>query len=351
MGSYILKFTFGLEGNDARYYTAEAVEVPATITAREVVVTPRAGLSKVYGTKDPTYPSNTWLSNDSSSPLHQDLSGLPGYAVPVNVDSQTGKLTLSVTEQQYLLAEAKKNMTKFFPNGWLSRKSGEDVGKYDITIGGMDFGKNFKVTLKHEVFTITAKPLSDANITVDGIPNQAYTGKAIKLDEKSLVVRYGTMTLKKGTDYTVKYANNKAVGTATVTLTGKGNYTGTREVTFNIIKSGSDDDPGSSGGSGTAKDPFAPKGTRLTKLKAGRKQIQVKWKKCKKITGYQIAYSLTRDFAVWEDVIVRNPKKTSVTLKGLKKKRTYYVRIRTYKRLNGHRHWSPWSACKKIKTK
>ena len=117
VGNYTLTFTFGLEGNDARYYTAQPVEVPATITAREVVVTPRAGLSKVYGTKDPTYPSNSWLSTDTSSPLHQDISGLPGYAVPVNVNSRTGNLSLSVTQQAYLLAEAKKNNTRFFPFG------------------------------------------------------------------------------------------------------------------------------------------------------------------------------------------------------------------------------------------
>ena len=89
----------------------------------------------------------------------------------------------------------------------------------------------------------------------------------------------------------------------------------------------------------------------LTKVKGGRKQIQVKWKKNKKVTGYQIAYSLTKDFAIWEDKIVRDPKKTGVTIKGLKSKTTYYVRIRTYKRLNGRRHWSPWSDYMKVKTK
>jgi hypothetical protein len=64
-----------------------------------------------------------------------------------------------------------------------------------------------------------------------------------------------------------------------------------------------------------------------------------------------ICDSLTKDFAIWEDVIVRDPKKTSLTIKGLKSKTTYYVRIRTYKRLNGKRHWSPWSDYMKVKTK
>lgn len=127
--------------------------------------------------------------------------------------------------------------------------------------------------------------------------------------------------------------NNTEPGTAKATLTGKGNYTGTKKISFKV---------GSN---------LNPKGTCLTKVKGGRKQIQVKWKKNKKVTGYQIAYSLTKDFAIWEDKIVRDPKKTGVTIKGLKSKTTYYVRIRTYKRLNGRRHWSPWSDSMKVKTK
>ena len=255
VGDYTLKFTFGLEGNDAQYYIAESVSVPAKIEKREVKITPRAGLSKVYGTKDPAYPDNSWLSRDTSSPLNQDISGQPGYAVPVNTQGST--LTLSLDDGSktnppvlYLLEEAKKNGTKFFPNdGFLSREPGEDVGKYKITIGKMDFGSNFKMTLNSEVFTITPKDITPPkegtdNITVDAIADQTYTGKEITPE---VTVRYGTMTLKKDTDFTVKYENNTEVGTAKVTLTGKGNFTGTREVTF-AIKKTSDSGGGSSGG-------------------------------------------------------------------------------------------------------
>lgn len=255
VGDYTLKFTFGLDGTDARYYIAESVSVPAKIEKREVKITPRAGLSKVYGTKDPAYPDNSWLSRDTSSPLNQNISGQPGYAVPVNTQGST--LTLSLDDGSktnppvlYLLEEAKKNGTKFFPNdGFLSRESGEDVGKYKITIGKMDFGSNFKMTLNSEVFTITAKDITPPkegtdNITVDAIADQTYTGKEITPE---VTVRYGTMTLKKDTDYTVKYDNNTEVGTAKVTLTGKGNFTGTRETTF-AIKKTSDSGGGSSGG-------------------------------------------------------------------------------------------------------
>ncbi len=263
---YQFEFKVTLTGDDAAYYQLEdavkeegkdpaaVVKVPAEITPREVVVTPRAGLSKTYGTSDPKYPDGSWLSNDETSPLHQDLSGVAGYGVPVNM--QDGKLSLSVTEAAYLMQEARLKGTKFFPgdNPWLVREEGEDAGKYKILIGGMSFGDNFTVKLKDEVFTITAKNLADANVVVKTISNQQYTGKPITLDKEKLVVTYGSTTLEEGKDFTTEYKNNTEASTdskkATVTLTGKGNYTGTREVTFSIIKTASPTATPSSGGGG-----------------------------------------------------------------------------------------------------
>ncbi|NTW28210.1 MAG: hypothetical protein HGA39_02450 [Coriobacteriia bacterium] len=74
-----------------------------------------------------------------------------------------------------------------------------------------------------------------ANATASAIPDQAYTGSAIT---PSVTLTDGSATLVKDTDYTVTYADNINIGTATVTLAGKGNYTGTKTVTF-AIKMGS----------------------------------------------------------------------------------------------------------------
>lgn len=59
-----------------------------------------------------------------------------------------------------------------------------------------------------------------------------YTGKRVR---PAAVVRAGKRMLKKGTDYTVKYINNKAVGKARITVTGKGRYKGKLSRTFRII--------------------------------------------------------------------------------------------------------------------
>lgn len=64
------------------------------------------------------------------------------------------------------------------------------------------------------------------------IPDQTYTGSAIEPD---VTVTFGEKTLVKDTDYTVDYSNNIVPGTATVTVTGIGKYTGTIAGTFNIV--------------------------------------------------------------------------------------------------------------------
>ncbi len=68
---------------------------------------------------------------------------------------------------------------------------------------------------------------------VTSIPDQTWTGSAIT---PTVTVKDGSTTLKSGTDYTVAYSNNVNAGDATVTITGKGNYTGTVSVKFKIVK-------------------------------------------------------------------------------------------------------------------
>ena len=77
--------------------------------------------------------------------------------------------------------------------------------------------------------------LAGAGVKVAAIANKTYTGSAIK---PKPVLKYGGATLKLNTDYTISaYANNTKVGTATITLTGKGRFAGsTRKVTFKIVK-------------------------------------------------------------------------------------------------------------------
>lgn len=74
--------------------------------------------------------------------------------------------------------------------------------------------------------------MGKAAITL-GKTSYTYTGSALK---PSVTVKLGSTKLKQGTDYTVSYKNNKNAGTATVTVTGKGSFSGTKTASFKISK-------------------------------------------------------------------------------------------------------------------
>ena len=103
-------------------------------------------------------------------------------------------------------------------------------------------------------FTITAKPFAGASVSATG--PFTYTGSALTPDP---VVTLGGQTLVKDIDYTVAYAGNTNAGTATITVTGKGNYSGTAQGAFTIGKADLTVD-----GTGTAKGTYGDKLSALT---------------------------------------------------------------------------------------
>ena len=100
------------------------------------------------------------------------------------------------------------------------------VNNKEVTISYTE--GNVTKTAKQKI-TVNPKALT-ANM-VQPIASQPYTGSAI---EPTVTVKDGRKTLTAGTDYTVTYKDNTNVGTATATVTGTGNYTGSVEAKFNI---------------------------------------------------------------------------------------------------------------------
>ena len=205
---------------------------------------------------------------------------------------------------------------------------------------GADYTVSYKNNVKPGTATVTVKgkghytgaakvtflirvPMSKCKVTVK---NQTYTGKALK---PAVTVKYGKVTLKKGTDYTVTYTNNKEIGRATVTVKGKGMYAGTKRRSFKI----------------------KPKTMAFTKLTGGNKQITLKWKNPNNVTGYYIQCSLKKDFSTRRTVKIKQAQTASVTFKRLRANRTYYVRIRTYATVNNKNYYSPWSKVMTVATK
>ena len=88
-----------------------------------------------------------------------------------------------------------------------------------------------------------------------------------------------------------------------------------------------------------------PTPTSLKKVTAGKKKITIKWKKqTNYVDGYEIQYTTNKKFTKGvKSKFVSGAKKVSLTVKKLKSKKTYYVRIRTYKVVKGKKIYSGWS--------
>ena len=162
--------------------------------------------------------------------------------------------------------------------------------------------------------------------TVSSISTKAFTGKNIT---QSITVKYNGKTLKKGTDYTVSYSNNKNIGTATVKITGKCSYTGTITKTFKIN----------------------PAKQEIQKLTAKSKAFFVDWAQKGSATGYEIQYATNSKFTSAKKVTITNNKTDKTTVSKLSGKKKYYVRVRSYTTVKGTKYYGAWSSVKNVTTK
>lgn len=198
------------------------------------------------------------------------------------------------------------------------------VGSYTYRIKAT-VGETKYIVLEHP-FTVTARQMGDAGVKLSS--KMSYTGRERK---PAPVVTYGKKELVKGEDYTVTYANNQDIGTATCIIKGKGNYSGKVKKTFQIV-------------------PAKVAGLAAASTSAGK--VNVTWTpNTKRTRGYQIQYSTSSDFSNAQSVTVVGKELSSATLTGLKSGKTYYVRIRAYYRVNGVSFRSRYSTKVQVKVK
>ena len=204
-------------------------------------------------------------------------------------------------------------------------KNNVNVGYATYTVTGIkDAGFNGKAELSYRIIPRKMKYVSvkmkSSHLTYSG-----------KIRKPSLKLSYKGIPLKEGTDYTVSKATAKNVGTGTVEITGKGNFSEKRTVTYRIV----------------------PKTPSVTKAKPLRgKKIYVRWKtKKNQVSGYQIAYSVRKNFKSGKVLKISKKSAVKKTFKVKKAKKKYYVRVRTYKTVKGKKIYSSWSKAKVLKTK
>lgn len=140
---------------------------------------------------------------------------------------------------------------------------------------------------------------------ISTVPDKYYTGKNIT---PFVTVKNDGIKLVKDKDYTVTYKNNKKIGTATVIITGKGNYILSCKTTFKIKM---------------AK-------AVISKVKAGKKKAVIDIKKVPGAKKYRVEISTNKNFKPSKSVKVKNTSLNKVTFTGLKSGKKYYVRAMAY---------------------
>ena len=256
-----------------------------------------------------------------------------------------------------------------------------------------------KVLETAEIPALSKISISKASVTLS-TSTYAYDGKTKK---PGVTVKLNGKTLKNGTDYTVSYSNNTKVGTAKVTITGKGNYTGSVSKTYSIknnfkkatvsgistkaftgknitqsitvkyngktLKNGTDYTVSYSNNKkiGTATVKIAGKGSytgtiaktfkinpakqEIQKLTAKSKAFFVDWAQKGSATGYEIQYATNSKFTRAKKVTITNNKTDKTTVSKLSGKKKYYVRVRSYTTVKGTKYYGAWSASKSVTTK
>ena len=256
-----------------------------------------------------------------------------------------------------------------------------------------------KVLETAEIPALSRISISKASVTLS-TSTYAYDGKAKK---PGVTVKLNGKTLKNGTDYTVSYSNNTKVGTAKVTITGKGNYTGSVSKTYNIknnfkkatvsgistkaftgknitqsitvkyngktLKNGTDYTVSYSNNKniGTATVKITGKGsytgtiTKTFKINPAKQEIQkltakskaffVDWAQKGSATGYEIQYATNSKFTSAKKVTIKNNKTDKTTVSKLSGKKKYYVRVRSYTTVKGTKYYGAWSSVKNVTTK
>ncbi|MGN0524266.1 MAG: transglutaminase domain-containing protein [Eubacterium sp.] len=195
---------------------------------------------------------------------------------------------------------------------------------YKITLTGKG---NFNGTVTMNVVSTISAPSSSGNTIKLSATAYTYDGN-LKKPTVSLVNKNGKTVSTYF--YTVKYSNNRYVGTAKVTVTFRNGYAGTMTKSFAI----------------------KPKATSISSVSALSKGFKVTWKKqTVQTTGYQIQYSTSSKFTKSKTVTVSKNTTTSKSVTNLTKKKKYYVRIRTYKKVSGKVYYSSWSSAKAVTTK
>jgi len=186
----------------------------------------------------------TYENNKDAGTATIKITGIGNYEGTASTTFEIGKVALTVKAENVskTYGQSDPTYTWKITSGQLvtgdtltgitaNRVAGENVGTYEISLTQTNGSNpNYAITFEAGSLEITPATILDSKVTL--------SETIYKCDGKekrpTVTVMSGDKKLVEGTDYTVDYKDNKNIGTATVTITGKGNYTGTITQTFTI---------------------------------------------------------------------------------------------------------------------
>lgn len=179
----------------------------------------------------------------------------------------------------------------------------------------------------------TANKLKKQKITKVSSTYKKSVGQSFTLKPKAKgKITYKTSNKKVATVNSKGKVTVKGTGKATITVTAKATSTYSKCVKKITVYG-------------------VPKKPEMKKLTAGKKKFTVQWKKDKKADGYQVQYSTDKKFKKNVKSVNVSKKSTKATVKKLKKRKTYRVRVRSYKKINGKKYYSGWGKVKSVKVR
>lgn len=192
--------------------------------------------------------------------------------------------------------------------------------------------KNYKDATASVNVTVIKKVLNVTKTSVTKTEGNKAFSLGVKTNVKATVT-YKTSNKNVATVDKKGKVTVKGPGRAVITVTGKASGRATETVKITV----------------TVK-PSAKLSAKATALKG--KKAQVTWKRNKKATGYQIVVATDKSFKnVVKTVNIKKNKTVKTSVKGLKKGKKYYVRVRSYKKASGGNVYSSWSKAKPVKAK
>ncbi len=419
-GNYTGSITrsFQIKASDFKKCTAQLSAFSFTYngSAKKPGITVKNGSKQLISGTDYTV---SYKNNINAGTASVSLTGKGNYAGTITktfsiIPASFAKaaVTLSATSFTWN-GTAKKPAVTAKVNGRLltvgtdytvSYKNNTNVGTASVTLTAKG---NYTGSVSKS-FSIKAASLTNATITLSSSAF-TYNGSAKK---PGIIVKVGSKQLTADKDYTISYKNNVNAGTASVTVTGKGGYAGTKTASFQIkrakatltttaaaltltqsakttavIKAQKTDGSISLKSSdskivkisGTSIIPLSPGCATVTITAAQGKnynaasqkvtvtvrplpvsslslsssakgQITASWKQVNSITSYQIQYSLESTMKNAQTITAKSASKSAV-LKKLTSGKKYYVRIRTIKAVSNKNYYSTWSKTASVNVK